>query len=82
MHIYVAIDQLKGPISYFKEYRENGFTYAMNSSKKIASKMKIEPCELEYILFVKSPLKFLILKINLNHQYHNKHHGYKYPKKD
>ena len=54
----------------------------MNSSKKIASKMKIEPCELEYILFVKFPLKFLILKINLNHQYHNKHHGYKYPKKD
>ena len=43
MHINVTIDQLKGLISYFKEYRENGFTYAMNSSKKIASKMEIEP---------------------------------------
>ena len=43
MHIDVTIDQLKGLISYFKEYRENGFTYAMNSSKKIASKMEIEP---------------------------------------
>ena len=32
MHIDVAIDQLKCLISYFKEYRENGFTFAMNSS--------------------------------------------------
>ena len=32
MHIDVAIDQSKGLISYFKEYRENGFTFAMNSS--------------------------------------------------
>ena len=70
MHIYVAIDQLKGPISYFKEYRENGFTYAMNSSKKIASKMKIEPCELEYILFVKFPLKFLNTKFTLRKKKH------------
>ena len=43
MHIDVAIDQLKGLISYFKEYRENGFTSAMNSSKKIALEMEIEP---------------------------------------
>ena len=34
MHIDVAIDQLKGLISYFKEYRENRFTSAMNSSSK------------------------------------------------
>ena len=35
------------PISYFKEYTENGFTSAMNSSKKIALEMEIEPlfCE-------------------------------------
>ena len=47
MHIDVAIDQLKGLISYFKEYRENGFTSAMNSSKKIALEIEIEPvfCE-------------------------------------
>ncbi|KAL0006371.1 hypothetical protein SO802_013932 [Lithocarpus litseifolius] len=43
MHIDVAIDQLKGLISYFKEYRENGFTSTMNSSKKIALEMEIEP---------------------------------------
>ena len=42
MHIDVAIDQLKGLISYFKEYRENRFTSAMNSSKKIALKIEIE----------------------------------------
>ena len=43
MHIDIAIDQLKGLISYFKEYRENGFASAMNSSKKIALEMEIEP---------------------------------------
>ena len=42
MHIDSAINQLKGLISYFKEYRENGFTSTMNSFKKIASKMEIE----------------------------------------
>ena len=32
-------------------------------------------CQLEYILlFVKFLLKLLTLKVNLNHQYHNKHH--------
>ena len=36
-------NQLKCLISYFKEYRENEFTFAMSSSKKIASKMEIEP---------------------------------------
>ena len=34
MHIDVAIDQLKGLISYFKGYRENGFIPAMSASKK------------------------------------------------
>ena len=33
----MAVDQLKVPISYFKRYREHGFTFAMNPSKKIAS---------------------------------------------
>ena len=42
MHIDVAIDQLEGLISYFKNYRETGFTYAMISSKEIATKMEIE----------------------------------------
>ena len=47
MHIDVAIDQLKGLISYFKGYRENGFISTMNSSKKIVLKLEIEPvfCE-------------------------------------
>ena len=43
MHIDVAMDQLKGFISYFKGYRENEFTFATNSSKKIALEMEIEP---------------------------------------
>jgi hypothetical protein len=42
MHIDVVIDQLQGLISYFKNYRENGFTSAMISSKEIATKMEIE----------------------------------------
>ena len=42
MHIDVTIDQLKGVISYFKGYRENGFKSAMNSSKKIVLEMEIE----------------------------------------
>ena len=44
MQIDVAIDQLRGLISFFlKKYRENGFTSAMISSKDIATKMEIEP---------------------------------------
>ena len=34
MHIDVAIDQLKCLISFLKIYRENAFTFAMNSAKK------------------------------------------------
>ena len=47
IHIDIAIDQLKCLISYFKRYSENGFTSAMNSSKKIALEIEIEPifCE-------------------------------------
>jgi len=43
MHIDIAIDQLKGLISFLKKYREDGFTSAMISSKEIAIKMEIEP---------------------------------------
>ena len=44
MQIDVAIDQLKGLISFFfLKYRENVFTSAMISSKDIATKMEIEP---------------------------------------
>ena len=43
MRIDVAIDQLKGFISFFKKYRENGFESAMISSKENALAMKIEP---------------------------------------
>ena len=42
MHIDFAIDQLKGLISFFKKYRNDGFTSAMISSKEIAIKMEIE----------------------------------------
>jgi hypothetical protein len=40
MHIDVVIDQLC-LISYIKNYRETGFTYAMISLKDIATKMEI-----------------------------------------
>ena len=42
MQIDIAIDQLKCLISYFKGYRENGFTSVMNSSKKIELEMEIK----------------------------------------
>ena len=43
MHIDVAIDQIKGLVSFFKTYREEGFTTAMISAKEIALEMNIEP---------------------------------------
>ena len=42
MHIDVAIDQLKGLISHLINYRENGFTSLLISTKKIAAEMGIE----------------------------------------
>jgi hypothetical protein len=42
MHIDVAINQLEGLISYFKNYRETRFTTVMILSKEIATKMEIE----------------------------------------
>ncbi|XP_060968097.1 uncharacterized protein LOC133035806 [Cannabis sativa] len=41
--INVAIDLLKGLISLFKKYRENGFISAMTSARKLANELKIEP---------------------------------------
>ncbi|XP_070052794.1 uncharacterized protein [Nicotiana tomentosiformis] len=43
MHIDVAIDQLRGLISFFKKYREEGLATAMISAKEIAYKLNIEP---------------------------------------
>ncbi|KAG6664740.1 hypothetical protein CIPAW_02G115100 [Carya illinoinensis] len=40
--VNVAIDQLKCLISFFQDYRENGFKSAMISSKKIAISMEIK----------------------------------------
>ena len=42
MHIDVAIDQLKGLLSFFENYRKNGFASAMISAKEIANEMEIE----------------------------------------
>ncbi|XP_070052329.1 uncharacterized protein [Nicotiana tomentosiformis] len=42
MHIDVAIDQLKGLISFFNKYREEKFVTAMISAKEIAFEMNIE----------------------------------------
>ncbi|CAL9021686.1 unnamed protein product [Prunus brigantina] len=43
MQIDAAIKHLKGLVSYFVDYRENGFTLALLSAKEIASKMEIDP---------------------------------------
>ena len=43
MHIDVAIDHLKGLITYLKHYRENGFALALESTEKMAIEMDIEP---------------------------------------
>ena len=43
MQIDIAINQLKGLITYLKTYRENEFESAINSTIKIANEMNIEP---------------------------------------
>ncbi|CAA2964840.1 Hypothetical predicted protein [Olea europaea subsp. europaea] len=42
MHIDVAIDHLKGIISFFKSYRESGFESAMVDVEEIASELEIK----------------------------------------
>ncbi|KAL5581805.1 hypothetical protein UlMin_014247 [Ulmus minor] len=61
-HIEIAMDQLKGLISFFERYRENGFTNAMIVAKEIANELEIEPkfCEkctiqsfrIEYFVYI------------------------------
>ena len=62
--LYVAVNQLKCLISYFKGYRKNRFTSAMNSSKNIASEMEIEPmfCQKRIIYRKKNLMKMLIIR--------------------
>ena len=43
MHIDVAIEQLKGLISYFENYRVNEFTSAMVIATSVALEIEIEP---------------------------------------
>ncbi|XP_020420316.1 zinc finger MYM-type protein 1 [Prunus persica] len=43
MLIDVAIDKVKGLITFFEKYRENGFTEAMCTAKEIATDMGIDP---------------------------------------
>ncbi|KAL5127883.1 Zinc finger MYM-type protein 1 [Glycine soja] len=43
MHIDVAIDHLKGLITYLKHYRENRFALTLESIEKMAIEMDIEP---------------------------------------
>ncbi|XP_034198474.1 zinc finger MYM-type protein 1-like [Prunus dulcis] len=47
MLIDVAIDKVKGLITFFEKYRENGFTEAMYTAKEIATDMGIDPVFLE-----------------------------------
>ncbi|XP_020242687.1 zinc finger MYM-type protein 1-like [Asparagus officinalis] len=50
MQIDVAIDLLRGLISFFESYRENGFEAAMVEAKEIAIRMKVEPIFREHII--------------------------------
>ncbi|KAL5128595.1 Zinc finger MYM-type protein 1 [Glycine soja] len=43
MHIDVAIDHLKGLITYLKHYRKNGFALTLESTEEMAIEMDIEP---------------------------------------
>lgn len=43
MRIDVAIASLKGLVSFFEKYRENGFVSAMIDAKELADEMDIEP---------------------------------------
>lgn len=43
MHIDVAIDQLKGLITFLEKYRASGLAKAIDEAKEIASKMGVEP---------------------------------------
>jgi hypothetical protein len=43
MHIDVAIDHLRGLITYLKNYRKNGFASALESTKEMTIDMGIEP---------------------------------------
>src|SRR2546430_16949212 len=43
MRLDVIINQLSGLVSFFENYRENGFKNAMDEAKKIALEMEIEP---------------------------------------
>ena len=43
MHIDVTIDHLRGLITYLKNYRENGFASALESTKEMTIEMDIEP---------------------------------------
>jgi hypothetical protein len=43
MSIDATLKHIEGVISYFKKYRDEGFTSSMDIAKNIASKMDIEP---------------------------------------
>ena len=47
MHIDVAMEQIKGLITYLERYREEGFREALIEAKEIASAMGIEPTFVE-----------------------------------
>jgi hypothetical protein len=43
MLIDIAIEKVKGLLSFFSKYKESGFTNALESAKEITLKMGIEP---------------------------------------
>ncbi|XP_022041038.1 uncharacterized protein LOC110943608 [Helianthus annuus] len=43
MHLEIVIQEINNLIKYFKEYRENGFSKAIDEAREIASEMDIDP---------------------------------------
>jgi hypothetical protein len=43
MLIHIAIEPVQGLISFFKKYREIGFSKALETTREIAIKMNIHP---------------------------------------
>ncbi|XP_076951120.1 uncharacterized protein LOC143624307 [Bidens hawaiensis] len=53
MHLEIAIKEIKRLIDFFKEFRENGFSKAIDEAEKIAFEMGIDP------IFAQKPITSL-----------------------
>ncbi|KAL5568526.1 hypothetical protein UlMin_025101 [Ulmus minor] len=63
-HIKIAMDQLKGFISFFERYREHGFTNAMIMAKEIANELEIEPKFVKNVQFKSFRIEYFVYIID------------------